>query len=118
MRGFTASRFSFNTAGGRCPECEGQGQKTIEMSFLPDVKVACEACHGARFNGETLAVTWRGKSIADVLAMNVDEAVEFFAAHRGVHHALRCCRTSGLATSRWASKVPRCRAARRSASSS
>jgi len=96
MRGFAASRFSFNTAGGRCPECEGQGQKTIEMSFLPDVKVACEACSGARFNRETLAVAWRGKSIADVLAMNVDEAVEFFAAHRSVHHALGLLQDVGL----------------------
>ena len=96
MRGYTASRFSFNTPGGRCPECEGQGIKTIEMSFLPDVKVACEACNGARFNAETLAVTWRGKSIADVLAMNVDEAVEFFTAHRSVHHALRLLQDVGL----------------------
>jgi excinuclease ABC subunit A len=96
MRGYGASRFSFNTAGGRCPECEGQGMKTIEMSFLPDVKVACEACNGARFNGETLAVTWRGKSIGDVLAMNVDEAVEFFAAHRSIHHALRLLQDVGL----------------------
>ncbi len=96
MRGYAASRFSFNTPGGRCPECEGQGIKTIEMSFLPDVKVACEACNGARFNAETLAVTWRGKSIADVLAMNVDEAVEFFTAHRSVHHALRLLQDVGL----------------------
>ena len=96
MRGFAASRFSFNTPGGRCPECEGQGVKTIEMSFLPDVKVACEACSGARFNAETLAVSWRGKSIADVLAMNVDEAVEFFAAHRSIHHALTLLQDVGL----------------------
>jgi excinuclease ABC subunit A len=96
MRGFASGRFSFNTAGGRCPECEGQGMKTIEMSFLPDVKVACEACNGARFNAETLAVAWRGKSIADVLAMSVDEAVEFFAAHRAIHHALTLLQDVGL----------------------
>jgi len=96
MRGFGPSRFSFNTPGGRCPECEGQGVKTIEMSFLPDVKVACEACNGARFASETLAATWRGKSIANVLAMNVDEAVDFFAAHRRIHHALALLQDVGL----------------------
>ncbi|HTS22792.1 MAG TPA: excinuclease ABC subunit UvrA [Casimicrobiaceae bacterium] len=96
MRGYGASRFSFNTAGGRCPECEGQGVKTIEMSFLPDVKVACEACTGARFNPETLAVLWRGKSIGEVLALSVDEAVEFFSAHRSIHHALRLLQDVGL----------------------
>src|SRR5256712_6221536 len=96
MRGFGPSRFSFNTSGGRCPEYEGQGVKTIEMSFLPDVKVPGEACNGARFASETLAATWRGKSIAEVLAMNVDEAVEFFAAHRAIHHALTLLQDVGL----------------------
>ncbi|MGE5523279.1 MAG: excinuclease ABC subunit UvrA, partial [Rhodospirillaceae bacterium] len=96
MRGYTASRFSFNTAGGRCEACEGQGVKKIEMSFLPDVKVPCEVCNGARFNPETLAVHFKGKSIGDVLQMSVDEAVEFFAAHRSVHHCLQLLQDVGL----------------------
>jgi excinuclease ABC subunit A len=96
LRGHTASRFSFNTAGGRCESCEGQGVKTIEMSFLPDVKVLCDACGGRRFNAETLSVLWRGKSIGDVLAMDVDEAVEFFRAHSRVHHALQLLQDVGL----------------------
>ena len=96
LRGYTASRFSFNTGGGRCESCEGQGVKTIEMSFLPDVKVLCDVCGGRRFNSETLSVLWREKSIGDVLAMNVDEAVEFFRAHSRVHHALKLLQDVGL----------------------
>ena len=96
LRGYTASRFSFNTAGGRCEACDGQGMQTIEMSFLPDVKVPCDVCRGRRFNPETLAVTWRGKNIGDVLAMSVDDAVEFFRAHARVHHALELLQAVGL----------------------
>jgi len=96
MRGWTASRFSFNTAGGRCDGCEGQGIKKIEMSFLPDVRVTCEACGGQRFNAETLAVRLRAKSVGEILAMSVDEAVEFFAAHPKIHHALRLLQDVGL----------------------
>jgi len=96
MRGYTASRFSFNTTEGRCPDCEGQGAKKIEMSFLPDVTVHCETCAGKRFTPETLAVLWKNKSIGDVLAMNVDEAVEFFAAHRQIHRGLQLLQEVGL----------------------
>ena len=96
MRGYTASRFSFNTSGGRCDACEGQGVKRIEMSFLPDVRVPCEVCMSARFNAETLAVRFKDRSIGDVLAMSVDEAVEFFAAHRSIHHCLRLLQDVGL----------------------
>ncbi|HTT02309.1 MAG TPA: excinuclease ABC subunit UvrA [Steroidobacteraceae bacterium] len=96
IRGYSASRFSFNTAGGRCEACEGQGVKTIEMSFLPDVKVLCDVCGGRRFNSETLAILWREKSIGDVLAMSVDDAVVFFAAHPRVHHALKLLQDVGL----------------------
>ena len=95
-RGYAAGRFSFNTGEGRCPSCEGQGMRTIEMSFLPDVKVHCETCRGARFNPETLAVTWRGKSIGDVLQMEVDEAVGFFASMPSIAHPLQLLKDVGL----------------------
>ncbi|HEX6066582.1 MAG TPA: excinuclease ABC subunit UvrA, partial [Longimicrobiales bacterium] len=96
MRGYGASRFSFNTKGGRCEACEGQGLRKIEMSFLPDVKVSCEACGGARFDAETLSVRFKERSIGDVLMMSVDEAVEFFSAHSAVHHCLKLLQEVGL----------------------
>ncbi len=96
MHGYSAARFSFNVAGGRCPVCEGQGVQTLEMSFLPDVKLACEACGGTRFNPETLLVTWKGRNIGEVLAMSVDEAVEFFAAQAEIRHALELLQDVGL----------------------
>ena len=78
IRGYKPGRFSFNIAGGRCEVCGGNGYKTIEMNFLPDVLVPCEACHGKRYNRETLEVRFKGKSIADVLDMTINQAVEFF----------------------------------------
>jgi excinuclease ABC subunit A len=96
MRGFTASRFSFNTAGGRCEACEGQGMQRIEMSFLPDVQVLCDVCGGKRFNAETLAILFKGKSIGETLAMSVDDALEFFAAQRSVHHPVSLLADVGL----------------------
>ena len=96
VRGYTAARFSFNTGAGRCPACEGQGVQTIEMSFLPDVKVGCDVCGGQRFNRETLQVTLRGRSIGEVLAMSVDEALPFFDIHPSIAHPLRLLQDVGL----------------------
>jgi excinuclease ABC subunit A len=96
IRGFTASRFSFNTTGGRCEACEGQGMQRIEMSFLPDVQVLCDVCGGQRFNHETLSIQFKGKSIGEVLAMSVEDAVEFFAAQRSVQHPLSLLVDVGL----------------------
>ncbi|HEX4152487.1 MAG TPA: excinuclease ABC subunit UvrA [Steroidobacteraceae bacterium] len=96
IRGFSASRFSFNTAGGRCEACEGQGMQRIEMSFLPDVQVLCDVCGGRRFNRETLGILFKGKSIGETLALSVDEAVEFFGAQRSIHHPVQLLADVGL----------------------
>ena len=96
IRGYQAGRFSFNLAGGRCDYCDGQGVKKIAMSFLPDVRVRCERCGGGRFNRETLEVRYRDRHIAQVLAMDIDEAVTFFAAHPKLAYTLRLLQDVGL----------------------
>ena len=95
-RGYTASRFSFNTKGGRCETCLGQGLRTIEMNFLPEVKVLCESCGGKRFNPQTLEVLWKGKSAGDILQMQVREAVEFFASTPSIQRPLKLLEEVGL----------------------
>ena len=95
-RGYQAGRFSFNVAGGRCEACKGDGVTKIEMNFLPDVYVECEQCHGKRFNRETLEVTYKGKSIADVLDMTVDEAYAFFDAIPAIKSRLELLQKVGL----------------------
>lgn len=95
-RGYGISRFSFNIKGGRCELCEGQGVRTIEMNFLPDVKIPCEACGGLRYNTQTLEVLWKGKSIGQILAMDVDEAVDFFSTQPSIAHALKLMQDVGL----------------------
>jgi excinuclease ABC subunit A len=94
--GFTASRFSFNVTGGRCEACQGYGVQKIGMSFLPDMFVTCDECHGARFNRQTLRVKYRGLSIADVLGLNVDEAAAFFENFVGVARGLQSLQQVGL----------------------
>jgi excinuclease ABC subunit A len=96
QRGYGIGRFSFNTKGGRCEECEGQGVRRIAMNFLPDLEVACHVCHGARFNRQTLAVRYRDRSIADVLAMNIDAAVAFFENHESIRRLLATLAEVGL----------------------
>lgn len=88
-RGWAAGRFSFNSAGGRCGQCDGRGQLLVEMHFMPDVWMLCPSCKGRRFNRETLAVRWRGYSISDVLSMRADEAQELFSAHRSIMRRLK-----------------------------
>jgi excinuclease ABC subunit A len=96
LRGYKAGRFSFNVPGGRCEVCEGQGVKLIEMHFLPDIHVTCETCEGKRYNRETLEVKYRGKSIADVLDMQIEEAVTFFEHHKQIHKIVKTLHDVGL----------------------
>lgn len=96
IRGYKPGRFSFNTKGGRCETCSGNGYKTIEMNFLPDVYVLCEDCHGKRYNRETLEVRYKGKSIADVLDMTINQAVEFFENVPNIVHKLKTLQDVGL----------------------
>ena len=96
IRGYKPGRFSFNVKGGRCETCKGNGYKTIEMNFLPDVYVPCEACHGKRYNRETLEVRFKGKSIADVLDMTINQAVEFFENVPNILHKIKVLQEVGL----------------------
>ncbi len=96
MRGYKPGRFSFNVAGGRCETCKGNGYRTIEMNFLPDVLVPCEECHGRRYNRETLEVRFKGKSIADVLDMTVNQAVEFFENVPSILNKIKVLQEIGL----------------------
>lgn len=96
IRGYKPGRFSFNVKGGRCEKCSGNGYKTIEMNFLPDVMVPCEECHGKRYNRETLEVRFKGKSIADVLNMTISEAVDFFENVPSILHKIKVLQEVGL----------------------
>ncbi len=96
IRGYSPGRFSFNVKGGRCENCEGQGQLKIEMQFLPDIYVPCDVCHGARYNRETLQVKYKGKNIAEVLNMTVTEALDFFANIPSIYNKLETLGAVGL----------------------
>ena len=106
IRGYSPGRFSFNLQGGRCEECQGAGAKKIEMHFLPDVFVTCDRCGGSRYNKETLAVRYRGKSIADYLAMTVDEAYEYLKAHPQLKRKLSVLKRVGLGYLRLGQPAP------------
>lgn len=96
IRGYKPGRFSFNVSGGRCEHCKGAGVRTIEMNFLPDVYVNCEVCNGKRYNRETLEIRYKGKSIADVLDMTINEAVEFFESYPKIYRKLKTIQEVGL----------------------
>ena len=106
VRGYTPGRFSFNVKGGRCEACSGDGTLKIEMNFLPDVYVPCEVCHGARYNRETLEVHFKGKTVADVLDMPIEEAAEFFAAVPAISRHLRTLADVGLGYVRLGQPAP------------
>ena len=106
MRGYRSSRFSFNLPGGRCEDCQGAGAKKIEMHFLPDVLVTCDRCGGKRYNKETLAVLYKGKNIADYLAMTVDEAFEYLKAHPLIKRKLATLRSVGMGYIRLGQPAP------------
>lgn len=96
IRGYKPGRFSFNVKGGRCETCQGAGLKTIEMNFLPDVYVNCETCNGKRYNKETLEIRYKGKSIADVLNMTIDHAVDFFSSIPSIIQKIKTLQDVGL----------------------
>ena len=118
IRGYDAGRFSFNVKGGRCENCEGDGLIKIEMHFLADVYVECEVCQGKRYNRETLEITYKGKNIADVLDMTVDEAARFFRNVPTVSDKLSALQDVGLGYLRLGQAARRFPAAKRSGSSS
>ncbi len=95
-RGYTASRFSFNVKGGRCEECHGEGTITTQLHFMPDVEVVCPTCKGARYNEDTLDVTYNGRNISEILTMSIEEGVEFFADQRLIHHKLNVLNQLGM----------------------
>ncbi|MGP1579745.1 MAG: excinuclease ABC subunit UvrA [Wolinella sp.] len=96
IRGYSVGRFSFNVKGGRCEKCQGEGEIKIEMHFLPDIMVKCDSCHGSRYNAQTLEVTYKGKNIADVLNMSVEEALEFFSTIPKIAQKLQTLHDVGL----------------------
>ena len=106
MRGYQPGRFSFNVKGGRCEACQGDGTIKIEMHFLPDVYVPCEVCKGARYNRDTLDITWKGKNIAEVLDMPIEEALEFFANQPTIARQLQTLVDVGLGYVRLGQPAP------------
>ena len=106
VRGYQPGRFSFNVKGGRCEACQGEGTIKIEMNFLPDVYVPCEVCHGARYNRETLEVHYKGKTIAEVLDMPIEEACEFFEPITSIHRYLKTLTEVGLGYVRLGQPAP------------
>ena len=116
IRGFKANRFSFNVKGGRCEQCQGQGSVRVELAAMPDLRVPCPTCRGKRFNPPTLEGRYKGRSIADVLDMPIEEALAFFANVPPVHQGLQAATSSSSAVAP-ASPRARCPAARRNESS-